>query len=144
MVHAILIKVLLAVIAGIFFLSGILVLYMVNSRINLKRKLQERQRVLRIMTIAQNMESTEKAAEAVGMKVEDFVLFCKRMSVELPEARIARLESLRIKKEEELNRIMEEEAAWRIEQEKINEERRLEKELEAKKRRDRLRKFGIS
>jgi hypothetical protein len=143
-VHAMLIQVLLAVIAGIFFFSGILVLFMVNSRINLKRKIQQRQRVLRIMNVAQNMENTEKAAEEVGMKLEDFVEFCKRMSIELPEARIARQENLRLKKEEELNRIMAEEAAWRAEQEKLNEENRAEKEQEAKKRRDRLRKFGIS
>jgi hypothetical protein len=143
-VHQILIQILLAVIAGIFFFSGILVLFMVNSRINLKRKILQRQRVLRIMNVAQNMENTEKAAEAVGMKLEDLVEFCKRMSIELPEARIARQENLRLKKEEELNRILAEEAAWRAEQEKLNEENRVEKEQEAKKRRDRLRKFGIS
>jgi hypothetical protein len=143
-VQAILIKVLLSVVAGIFFLTGILVIFMVNSRVNLTRRIHQRQRALRILNAAQEMESTEKAAESMNMKVEDFRDFCRRFSIELPEARVARQETLRRKKEEEIKHILEEEASWRAEQEKVKEKRRLEKEQDAKRKRDRLRKFGIS
>jgi hypothetical protein len=144
MIQELLTKFLLLVVAAIFLLTGVLVVFLVNARFNLKRKLQERQRILHILSTAQNMESTEKAAELLGMNLEDFTDFCRRMNIELPEARLARIETQKRKKDEELKRIMDEETAWRIEQEKLNEERLREKELEAKKRRDRLRKFGIS
>ena len=59
---------------------------------------------------------------------------------EIRKKKKKKIEKAKLKHEQ---KILEEEATWRTEQEKILEERRKAQEAEAQKRKDRLKQFGF-
>ena len=137
-------KILIIVIALDVFAIGVLTVFLINFRLNIRRKITEREFTMRLFTAVQKSDTTEQVARILNMTVPEITHFCQTRGIELPETRISRLEAVKRQKEEENRRIMEEEAAWRAEQERITEARQREKEIELKKRKERLRKFGIS
>jgi hypothetical protein len=144
MLQDILNKVLTIVIAADVFVVGVLFVFLVNFRINIRKRIAEREFATRLLTLIQKKDSTEQVAQAMNMSAADITSFCNSRGIDLPEVRIARIETAKRQKEEENRRIMEEEAAWRADQERIAEERQREKDAELKKRKERLRKFGIN
>lgn len=122
--NTILFKILMLILAFDIFAIGVLVLFLINARINLKREIVEKQFYIRTLLLAQNSPSSANAAEKINVSVEEFTDFCKKRNIELPEERNERIETENKKKEEEQIRLMEEEANWRAEQERIAEERR--------------------
>jgi hypothetical protein len=137
-------KVLMTIIAIDIFALGILVLFLINFRMNIHRRLVEREFALLLLSSIQKADSTEQVAKIMNMNVDYLSQYCLDRGIETPEMRIERIQEQKRRQDEENQRIMEEEAMWRSEQEKINETRNRERELEAKKRKERLRKFGIS
>jgi hypothetical protein len=144
MLQDILNKVLTFIIAADVFIVGVLFVFLVNFRINIRKRIVEREFATRLLTTIQKKESTEQVAQAMNMPAADITSFCKARGIELPEVRIARIEAAKRQKEEENRRIIEEEAAWRADQERIADEHQREKDAELKKRKERLRKFGIN
>ncbi len=137
-------KILAVSIAVDIFAAGALVLFLINFRLNIRRRLAEREFSLLMLTSIQKSETTEQVARIMGMTVSEITVYCQERGIETPEARAARIEGVKRRQDEENRRIIEEEAAWRAEQERINQERNREREQEAKRRKERLRKFGIS
>lgn len=137
-------KLLLIILAVDVVLATVYVVFLVNARINLKRQFIIERFSVRAIKTAQKSESTEQAAEDLNMTVEEFEEFCRVNRIETPEVRKERIEAAEKRKKEEMRKILEEEATWRAEQERIAETRRLEQEEDARKRKQRLKKFGIS
>ncbi len=131
------------IIAFDIFAIGVLVLFLINARINLKNEIVNKQVYVKTILFAGNSPSSEKAAENLNVSVEEFTDFCKKRNIELPEERNERIETENKKKEEEQIRLLEEEASWRAEQELITEERRKAQEEETRQRKERLNKFGF-
>ena len=143
MLQASLQKALLFIIALNTAAAGILFIFLVNYRITIKRRAAEREFALLLLMTIKKSTTTEQVAKELGLKVEDVARYCHAHGLETPEEAADRTALVARRKEEEERRIAEEEAIWRAEQERINTERIREKELEAKKRRERLKKFGI-
>ena len=138
-----LLNILMAIIALDVLALGVLVLFLYNARINLRRHIMTRRRHFRTIDASNAVPTSREAAELLGIPLNDFTDYCGVHGIELPEERIERIEKERIAKEEEQQRILAEEAAWRAEQEQLAEERRRAKEEEARRRRERLKKFGF-
>ncbi len=136
-------RILVIVVALNVFALGVLLVFLVNFRINIRRRVLEREFALRLLVAVQKSASTEEVARHTGLPVSDVSEYCRVRGIETPEERTSRLELIRQRKEEEARRIMEEEALWRSEQERITAERQREKEQEAKRRRERMKKFGV-
>jgi len=136
-------KVLLWVIAIDVFALGVMIVFLINARINLKRDLKEQEFYFRTIATIQSEKTSDRAAERLRIPKEALIQFCKLNNIELPENRIDRLEKERSHEEQERERILSEEAAWRAEQERIIEERKKSQEEESRKRKERLRKFGF-
>ena len=132
------------VIAIDIFAIGILVMFLANFRIIIRRRITEREFFFRILSLVQKSDTTEHVAQIMNLSVPEVTRYCKKHSIELPEARIARIEAAKQQEEDANRRILEEEATWRAEQERHAEERQREKEIEMKNRKERLRKFGIT
>lgn len=143
MLQEILNKVLIFVIAANLFAVGILVVFLINFRMNIKRRVEDREFALLMLITIKKSTTTEQVAKQLGLQTEDVAHYCHLNGLETPEEAAERIASVARRKEEEDRRIAEEEATWRAEQERINAERIREKELEAKRRRERLKKFGI-
>ncbi|MCD6309027.1 MAG: hypothetical protein J7M24_08545 [Candidatus Latescibacteria bacterium] len=137
-------KVLMVVIAVDLFAVGVLLIFLFNSRMNLKRQIIEQRFYIRAYYLATTLDSSDTAAEMMGIPREVFLTFCKNRNIEIPEDRIERLEQERLEQEQQEQRIMAEEAAWRAEQERLMEERRKSQEEEARKRMEKLKKFGFT
>lgn len=137
-------KILVVSIAIDIFAAGALVLFLINFRLNIRRRLAEREFALLMLTSIQKSDTIEQVARIMGMPVSEITEYCQERGIETPEARTARIEDVKRRQDDENRRIIEEEAAWRAEQERINQERNREREQEAKRRKERLRKFGIS
>ena len=131
------------IIAFDIFAIGVLVLFLINARINLKNEIINKQFYVKTLLFAENSPSSAKAAEKLNVSVKEFTDFCKKRNIELPEERNERTEAENKKKEEEQIKLLEEEAAWRAEQERITEERRKDQEEETRQRKERLNKFGF-
>jgi len=144
MLQDVLNRILTIVIAVDVFALGVLVVFIINFRINLRRRIAEREFAMLLISAVQKSETTEQVSRTLNINVSEITNFCIARGIELPEARIARLEAVKRQTEEENRRIMEEEANWRAEQEHIKEALQREKEADLKKRKERLRKFGIS
>ena len=138
-----LLKFLIFFIALDLVIAGVMVIFIINIRIILKKRFIERRFEIRAIKAAQKSTNSEEAAKQLGIPTEEFINFCTRRNIMLPEERIRRKEEAERRKQEDMRRIMEEEAAWRAEQDRITEERRKEKEEETKRRKERLKKFGI-
>ena len=132
------------IIAINIFALGILVLFLINFRINIRRRIAEREFALLLLSSIQKSDTTEQVGRIMNMSAEAVTEYCLDRGIETPEARNARVEEQKHPQDEENRRIIEEEAAWRAEQERINQDRNHEREQEAKRRKERLRKFGIS
>ncbi|MBN1290557.1 MAG: hypothetical protein JXB48_01870 [Candidatus Latescibacteria bacterium] len=144
MLQQFLFKILIVVIAIDILFAGIFIVFLINTRLILKNQFSKRRFEIRILLAAQKAASSEDASRQLGITVEEFQKLCLLSKVDTPEERINKKQQAENKKQEELRQILEEEAAWRIEQERIAEERRRQKEEETRKRKERLRKFGIS
>jgi galactokinase len=136
-------KILIIIIATDIFALGILAVFLFNHRVNIRRKAQAREFSLRMLAALQNSETVSQVAAHMGLEVTDVMQYCQAHGLETPEERKSRLEAIKKRKEDETRKIMEEEQAWRQEQEHIAEERQREKDVTAKIRRERLKKFGI-
>ena len=136
-------KIFVTIMAIDFFALGVLLIFLVNARINLKREITEKKVYFNALTAAQTADSSEDAAKVMNVSPDEFISFCQEKNIETPEKRKERLEKIKKAQKDDQRRIMEEEATWRAEQERIAEVRRREKEEEARKRQDRLRKFGF-
>jgi hypothetical protein len=136
-------RVLVWIIALNVFSLGVLIAFLINARINLKRDIKQKARFYKFISLAHTSKSSESAAQQAGISAEEFTLFCERNGIEIPENREARIKKEHDQEEAERQRILEEEAAWRSEQERIIEERRQVQEEEARTRKERLRKFGF-
>ena len=143
MIQYYLLKFLVFFIALDLVVAGVMIIFIINIRIILKKRFIERRYEIRAIKSAQKSKTSEEAAKQAGITVEEFAGFCKKRSILAPEERIRRKEDAEKRKQDDMRRIMEEEAAWRAEQERVTEERRKEKEEETKKRKERLKKFGI-
>jgi len=137
-------KLLLIVLAIDIVLVAVYVVFLVNARINLKRQYLIQQFSLVAIKTAQKSDTSENAAEELNMTIEEFKEFCRINRIETPEVRKERVDAAEKRKKDEMRKILEEEAAWRAEQERITEERRREHEEDSRKRKQRLKKFGIS
>ena len=144
MLQNILDRILFIVIAADILALGVLLVFLWNFRATVKRRIQERRFATQILTTVQKAETTEQVSRLTGVSPQEIIDYCTERHIELPETRIARLVDVQRQKDEESKRIMEEEAVWRAEQERLNDARQREKEIELKKRKERLKKFGIS
>ena len=144
MIQQFLLQILITVVAIDIVLAGVLIVFLINARIILKKQFVERQFEIRTILAAQQAASSEEAAKQLGMTTEEFENVCDHSKIDTPEQRLAKKEQAEKKKQAELRRIVEEEATWRAEQEKAAEQRRKEQEEETSKRKERLRKFGIT
>jgi len=137
-------RMLFIVIALDLLALGVLAVFLLNFRSTVKRRIQERMFATHMLTMVQKATTTEQVAKLTGKSTQEVIDYCAKHNLELPETRIARIAEAQRLKEEEDQRILDEEAAWRAEQERLSEARQREKEAELKKRKERLRKFGIS
>ncbi len=137
-------QILFWVLALDLFTLGVMLLFMVNARVNLRREITEQRIYFNAMALASMMTTCEEAAERMHISTNDFKSLCELKNIELPEVRLERIKQEKEADEAEKQRIMAEEAAWRAEQERIMEERRKAAEEDARTRKERLRKFGFS
>ncbi len=144
MLQNILNRILFFVIAADILALGVLLVFLWNFRAAVKRRIQERRFATLMLTALQKSETTDQVSRVTGVPTQEIIDYCAERNIELPETRIARLVDLQRQKDEEAQRIMDEETAWRAEQERLNDSRQREKEIELKKRKERLKKFGIS
>ena len=121
----------------------VLVLVLINARINLYRQIESIRSYYRVFEVTRSAKTSYEAAELLGMDVDDYVSFCRMRRIETPEERVEKAERIERDREAQEQRILNEEAAWRAEQEHILEERRKSQEEEARKRKERLKKFGF-
>ena len=124
MLETVLLKVLFIVVAVNLFALGVLVVFLINARVNLKRNIKEQQFLLNILKAVRYGSSTEEASKKLGITVEEFEEFCAKRMLETPDQRKERIALQEERKENETKRILAEEAEWRAEQERVKEERR--------------------
>jgi len=136
-------KFLLIIIAIDVFAFGLLIIFLINTRINILRKVNRARLFIRILEISKSANSSEEAAQVLGITRENFIQYSEERNIESPEIRIKREEKNEKMKEYEEKRIMDEEARWRAEQEKTSAERKHILEEQARKRKERLGKFGF-
>ena len=126
-----------------FFILAVMLLFMVNARITLQRHIVDTRFFMNVVHAAQKSTTSAEAGAKLDITAEEFSELCKTKGIDSPEVRKEKKEMIEKKKKDEENRIMEEEALWRAEQEKIIEEHRVTQEAEARERKERLKKFGF-
>lgn len=126
-----------------FFILAVMLLFMVNARITLQRHIVETRFFMNAVHAAQTSTTSAEAGEKIDITPEKFTELCKTKGIDSPEVRKEKKEMIEKKKKDEERQIMEEEAEWRAEQEKILEEHRKAQEEEARHRKENLRKFGF-
>ena len=136
-------KILMWIVALDVFALGVMIIFLINARINLKRDLKRQGFYFRAMSLSNLEKTSDRVAELLNISKDDYIEYCRLNNIELPENRTARVEKEQHHEEAEKQRILDEEAAWRSEQERILEERKKIQEEEARKRKERLRKFGF-
>ena len=136
-------KFLLIIIAIDVFALGLLIIFLFNTRINIQRKVNQARLFIRAFEVSKTADSSEEAAQILGITREKFIQYSKERNIETPEVRKERDEKNKKIKEEEEKRILDEEARWRAEQEKIESEKKQLLEEQARKRKERLSKFGF-
>ena len=125
------------------FAVMVMILFLVNARINLQRQIASIQSYYRVFEATHKTKTSYEAAEFLGMDVDEYISYCRMRRIETPEERIEKLERIERDREAQEKRIRDEEAAWRAEQEQIIEERLKSQEDEARQRKERLKKFGF-
>jgi len=131
------------IVAFNLFALSILVIFFWNARINIKRQINNKRFLINILKTAKNSKSSAEAAELMNISLDEYVSFCQMKGIDTPEERKSKNDEIKKRKDEAERKIFEEEAAWRAEQEKMDEERRKSLEEDTRKRKDRLKKFGF-
>ena len=119
------------------------VIFLFNARINLKRQIEYKRFLIRLIQAALKLDSSEEAAAALHISVAEFKEQCRRKNVDIPEVRKEKDVAIENRKKAEELRIIQEEANWRSEQERLMDERRKTLEDETNRRMERLKKFGF-
>ena len=138
----IMLKIIMIIIALDVFALGVLLIFILNARSNIKRKILETRFNIKVLDISDKSESSEEAARELRITPEEFITHCKVRHFPTPEQRLKIAEENKRAEKEAQRKIEEEEAAWKAEQVQIIEERRILKEKENHERRERLKKFG--
>ncbi|MFC1651072.1 hypothetical protein ACFL2X_05835 [Candidatus Latescibacterota bacterium] len=125
------------------FVFAVMVIFFINARMNLRRQVANTRFFMRALEYSKSAKSSVEAAEMMNISLDEFNDYCKMKGIERPEKQIEAKERMDKAKQEEEQRILEEEAAWRAEQEKILDEKRKEHEKAAQERKKRLKKFGF-
>lgn len=141
--YSMLIDFLFIVIVLNLFALALLVIFLWNARINLRRQVEVRRFIIITVNAAKTAHSSEAAAAQLNISLNEFLKYCKDKGIETPEERKEKRDRIQKKKEEQERKMMEDEAAWHAEQQKIDDKRHKEIEEEAKKRKQRLQKFGF-
>ena len=122
---------------------ALLFLFLINARINVKRKASNLRFYHRVLEYSKITGSSYEAAEKLNMKTDAYATYCHDKSIETPEFRKERAERQERERQNQEKRMIEEEARWRAEQERILEEARKAKEEELRERKVNLRKSGL-
>ena len=122
---------------------AIVVVFFMNARINLHRQVVNTRFFLRTLNAAKVANTSLEAAEMLNIDLDEFTTYCQMKGIESPEKRIENKERIDRKKLEEEQKILQEEAAWRVEQERVLERKREEQEEASQERKERLKKFGF-
>lgn len=125
------------------FALGVLIIFLCNARINLQRQIDNKRFLISVLNTAKNSNSSGEAAESLNITVDEYFSYCQLKGIDTPEQRKEKRDRIKKKSDEADRRIMEEEATWRAEHEKMEEERRKTIEEEARKRKERLKDFGF-
>ena len=141
--YSILLDIFWIVILFDLFALAVVVIFFLNARINLKRQIINQRFFINIVKAAKTAKSSLEVAEMLNIGIDEFTAYCKMKGIDTPEERTEKKEKLEKTKQEEEQKILQEEANWRAEQEKELEDAQKEQEEEAKKRKDRLKKFGF-
>jgi hypothetical protein len=118
-------------------------IFLINARVNLKRQIAYKRFLIRLIQAALKLNSSEEAAAALHITVEEFKAQCEKRYVDTPEIRKEKEDLIKKRKNEEEKRIIAEEEQWRAEQDRIVNERRAALEDDTKRRMERLKKFGF-
>lgn len=122
---------------------AIMVVFFINARINLHRQVVNTKFFLRTLNASKVANTTLEAAEMLNIDLDEYTTYCQMKGIESPEKRIENKERVDRKKLEEEQKILQEEAAWRAEQERALERKRKEQEEASQERKERLKKFGF-
>ena len=122
---------------------AIMVVFFINARINLHRQIVNTRFFLRTLNASKNAETSLEAAKMLNIDLDEFTTYCQMKGIVSPEKRIENKERIDRKKREEEQRILQEEASWRAEQERALERKRKEQEKASQERKERLKKFGF-
>jgi hypothetical protein len=121
----------------------IYLLFLVNARINMQRRIEQVRFYHKADEISKQASSSYEAAEKLSMKPETYAEFCRTKNIDTPEMRNERAEKMERDRQTQEKRMLEEEARWRTEQERLAEEHRKAKEDELRERKINLRKSGF-
>ena len=125
------------------FAFAVMVVFLINARINLHRYITNTRFFFNVLNATKTSETSSQAAEMANMDIDEYSNYCQMKGIITPEVRKEKKEKIEKEKLKHEEKIFEEEATWRLEQEKILEERRKAQEAEAQKRKDRLKQFGF-
>ena len=122
---------------------AVLVLFLINARINMTRRISAIRFYQRTVEVSKMANTSLEAAGKLGMDVDAYTTYARQKNIDTPEARNERLERLEHERQEQDKRILEEEARWRADQERLVEEQRKAKETEMRERKGDLRGSGL-
>ncbi len=122
---------------------AVMVVFFINARINLQRQVVNTKFFIRTLNASKAANTTLEAAEMLKIDLDEFTTYCRMKGIESPEKRIENKERIERIKQEEEQKILKEEAAWHVEQERALERKRKEQEEASQERKDRLKKFGF-
>ena len=142
--YSILLDIFWIVILVDLFVLAVMIVFFINARINLHRQIVNTRFFLRVLNASKVAPTSLKAAEMLNIDLDEFNSYCQMKGIESPEKRIEKKDKIDRKKREEEQRIVDEEAAWRAEQEKALEKKRQEQEKASQERKERLKKFGFN
>ncbi|MFC1539264.1 hypothetical protein ACFL6H_07565 [Candidatus Latescibacterota bacterium] len=125
------------------FAFAVMVIFFINARINLRSQVANTRFFMKALEYSKTTNSSLEAAEMLNVSLDEFKDYCLMKGIESPEKRIEVRDRVEKAKQEEEQRILDEEATWRAEQEKVLEEKRKEHERAAQERKKRLKKFGF-
>ena len=125
------------------FAIGVLLVFLINTRINASRQAANTYFFISVLKTARKASSSDDAAQLLNIGRDDFISYCELKGIETPEQRKEKKEEQDRMKQEHAIKIQEDEELWRTEQEKKLEQRRIEQEEAIQKRKERLKKFGF-
>jgi len=125
------------------FAMVVMIVFLINARINLARQITSVRFYYRVIEVTTKTGTSSEAAELLGMSIDHYTTYCRMKGIETPEDRVEKKKRIERERQEQEQRIMDEEAEWRAEQERIVDERRKAQEMDTRKRKERLKKFGL-